>query len=257
MSEEKQPLNYQEINRQTVNQWVADGWEWGQPIGHAEYQRVAQGGVPHLVLSPTKPVPAAWYPDLHGKKVLGLASGGGQQGPLLTALGADVTIIDYADTKIQAEQLVAQREGYDITAIQGDVTKRLPFADEAFDLIVHPVANVYFAQVQPVWQEAFRVLKHGGALWAGLDNSINFLVDGAEERIINALPFDPLKNPDQMAQLQADDSGVQFSHGIDEQIGGQLKAGFQLLDVYDDINSSGRLAKLNIPTFWVTRAVKP
>ena len=51
MSEEKQPLNYQEINRQTVNQWVADGWEWGQPISHAEYQRVAQGGVPHLVLS--------------------------------------------------------------------------------------------------------------------------------------------------------------------------------------------------------------
>ena len=31
-----------------------------------------------------------------------------------------------------------------------------------------------------------------------------------------------------MKQLEADDSGVQFSHTIEEQIGGQLKAGLML-----------------------------
>lgn len=250
-------MNYQDVNRETMNRWVADGWEWGQPVSHEEYERVRRGGAPKLMLSPTKPVPAAWYPDLHGKSVLGLASGGGQQGPILTALGAHVTIIDYSDAQIQAERLVAKREGYTITTIQADVTKPLPLVDQSFDLIVHPVANVYFEKVLSVWQEAFRVLKPGGEIWSGLDNGLNFAVDDAGEQIINSLPFNPLRDPAQMAQLQADDSGVQFSHTIEEQIGGQLQVGFRLLDIFGDTDNAGRLAQMNIPTYWVTRSLKP
>ena len=36
--------------------------------------------------------------------------------------------------------------------------------------------------------EAFRVLRPGGALLAGLDNGINYLFDEAEERIVRSLP---------------------------------------------------------------------
>ena len=60
-----------------------------------------------------------------------------------------------------------------------------------------------------------------------------------------------------MRQMEKDNSGVQFSHTMDEQIGGQLRAGFRLTDLYEDTNGSGRLHELNIPTFIVTRAVKP
>jgi hypothetical protein len=70
------------------------------------------------------------------------------------------------------------------------------------------------------------------------------------------LPFNPLKNPDQMQQLEKDDSGVQFSHTLDEQIGGQLEAGFTLTNLYEDTNGEGRLHELNIPTFIATRSVK-
>ena len=63
------------------------------------------------------------------------------------------------------------------------------------------------------------------------------------------MPFNPLRNPDQMQQLEGEDAGVQFSHSLGEQIGGQLEAGFILLSLYEDTNGEGRLHELNIPTF--------
>ena len=57
--------------------------------------------------------------------------------------------------------------------------------------------------------------------------------------------------------ITKDDAGVQFSHSIEEQIGGQLRAGFRLLDVYQDSNGSGFLHEHGVPTFWATLAQKP
>ena len=137
------------------------------------------------------------------------------------------------------------------------MTKRLPFADGEFDLIFHPVANCYAEEVRPIWRECFRVLKPGGRLLSGVDHYINYMVDEAEERIVNTLPFNPLNNPDQMRQLEEADVGVQFSHSLEEQIGGQLEAGFTLLALYEDTNGEGRLHEMNIPTFLAMLSEKP
>lgn len=51
-------------------------------------------------------------------------------------------------------------------------------------------------------------------------------------------------------------AGMQFSYNITEQIDGQLKAGFTLLDVYEDTNGAGRLYELNIKTYIATKSVK-
>ena len=58
-------------------------------------------------------------------------------------------------------------------------------------------------------------------------------------------------------KLQEQDAGVQFSHTAEEQLSGQLEAGFILTGLYEDTNGEGRLHELNIPTFYATRAVKP
>ena len=176
--------------------------------------------------------------------------------PVFAALGADCTVLDYSIRQIESELLVAKREGYQIRAIRGDMTKRLPFSDGEFDLIFHPVSNCYVEEVKPIWRECFRVLKPGGLLLSGTDHYVNYIVDAAEERIVHALPFNPLKNPDQLRELQEDDSGVQFSHTLEEQIGGQLEAGFTLLALYEDTNGEGRLNELHIPTFLAIRARK-
>ena len=249
-------MDYSEINAQTIDRWIQDGWEWGVPITHQAYLDALAGNW-DVVLTPTKPVPKAWFGDLKGKRVLGLASGGGQQMPIFAALGAVCTVLDYSPAQLESERMVSQREGYDNRIIRADMTKPLPFDDNAFDLIFHPVSNCYVREVRPIFRECFRVLKPGGALLGGYDMGINFLVDEKEERIVNSLPFDPITDPALMAQLQKNDDGVQFSHTLEDQVGGQLAAGFQITDLYEDTNGYGRLHDMGIPTFAAIRAVKP
>lgn len=249
-------MKYQDINAATIDRWIEEGWEWGIPISHETYV-IATEGKWDVVLTPTRPVPHEWFGSLAGKKVLGLASGGGQQIPVFAALGAECTVLDYSEKQLESERMVAERDGYPVNLVRADMTKPLPFADESFDLIFHPVSNCYVEEVRPIFRECFRVLKPGGVLLGGFDNGINYILDEKEEYLQNCLPFNPLKNPEQMRQLEAAGDGVQFSHTLEEQIGGQLEAGFLLTDVYEDTNGAGRLHEHGIPTFWATRAVKP
>ena len=248
-------MKYQDINAETIDRWIAEGWEWGRPISHEEYEAALEGKW-DVVLTPTRKVPHEWLGDLRGKKILGLASGGGQQMPIFAALGAECTVLDYSRSQLESERMVAEREGYSIRIIRGDMTRPLPFADGEFDLIFHPVSNCYIREVKPVWKECWRVLRPGGVLLSGVDHYINYIVDGEEKQIINELPFNPLRNPQQMKQLEEEDAGVQFSHSIEEQIGGQLEAGFRLLNLYEDTNSTGHLYELGIPSYIATRFVK-
>lgn len=250
-------MNYQDINAQTIDRWVEAGWEWGIPIDHETYARAAKGDW-RVHLSPTKAVPREWLGDVRGKRLLGLACGGGQQMPVFAAAGAVCTVLDYSERQLESERSVAAREGYAIEIVRADMSKPLPFENEAFDIVFHPVSNCYIERVEPVWRECFRVLRPGGRLLAGLDNGVNFLVDeGDESKIVNRLPFNPLKNEVQRRMLEATDGGMQFSHTLNEQIGGQLRAGFRLIDVYEDTNGAGFLHDMNVPTFWATWAEKP
>ena len=157
------PKNYTDINSAAIDQWVRDGWEWGQEISHETYLRAKQGDW-SVLLTPTKPVPKEWFCPMQGAKILGLASGGGQQIPIFTALGAQCTVLDYSQEQLRKEELVARREGYDVELVRADMSKPLPFADESFDLIFHPVSNCYVKELQPIWNECYRVLKKGGML---------------------------------------------------------------------------------------------
>ena len=250
-------MNYQEINSATIDRWVKEGWEWGVPVDHETFE-AARRGEWEVVLTPLKPVPHEWFGELKGKRVLGLASGGGQQMPIFAAAGAECAVLDYSDAQLSSERLVAEREGYFIRLVKADMTRPLPFEDASFDLIFHPVSNCYVEEVEPIWRECFRILRPGGVLLAGMDTGINYLfADEDETTVVNSLPFNPLKNPEQMEQLLADDCGVQFSHTLDEQLGGQLRAGFRLTDLYEDTNGAGRLHEMNVPSFVATRAVRP
>ena len=249
-------MNYTDINSKTIDQWIEDGWEWGRPIDHETFERAKQGDW-QIILTPTRAVPKEWYPNLKGCKVLGLASGGGQQMPILTAAGADCTVLDYSEKQLQSEKLVAEREGYEIKTIRADMTKPLPFADETFDMIVHPVSNCYVEEVLPIWRECYRILKKGGRLLAGLDNGINYLFNEEEEgRIVYSLPSNPLKDPKLYEESVKNGWGIQFSHTLDEQIRGQIQAGFTLKDLYEDTDGSGFLHEHGVPTFWATLAIK-
>ncbi|MBO5396675.1 MAG: class I SAM-dependent methyltransferase [Clostridia bacterium] len=251
-------FDYTKINSETWDLWAKDGCEWTLPITHEEYKKTnAENFI--VYLTPCIPVPREWFGDLKGKKVLGLASGGGQQMPVLSKLGAECTVFDYSDRQLDAEKMIAEREGYGINIVKGDMSKLLPFEDESFDLIFHPVSNVYVENVYHIWNECYRILKKGGRLLSGLDNGISFLFDENDPlKVVNPLPFNPLKMPkERLDAMIANGDGVQFSHTLDEQIGGQLKAGFILKDLYEDRDREGgsEIGKY-YPQYIATLAVK-
>ena len=199
----------------------------------------AKNGNWDMLLTPTKNVPKEWFGNLENKNVLGLASGGGQQMPIFAALGAKCTLIDYSQKQIDNDVFVANREGYSINAIKYDMTKKF-----------------YVENVSHIWSECYRVLKKDGRLMSGLDNGINFLFDEDSKEIKYKLPFNPLKDKKLLDELLSKNDGIQFSHTIEEQIRGQLKCGFKLIDIYEDTNGEGVLHQYNVPTFWATLCFK-
>ncbi len=257
--------NYTDINSKAIDKWVENGWIWGVPITHETFED-AKRGKWEVVLTPIKPVPHEWFAPflkdgrLFGARLLGLASGGGQQMPIFAALGADCTVLDYSELQLENERTVAKRENYKINIVRADMTKRLPFDDNSFDIIFHPVSNCYVEDVYHVWRECYRVLRSGGILIAGMDNGFNYIVDDFTVRplvITNKLPYNPLKNPELLKRCLAENESIQFSHTFDEQIGGQLKAGFVITGAYEDFNDDPDAVADGIPAFWATKAVKP
>ena len=36
-------MKYTDINAETIDRWIEEGWEWGKPISHAEYVKACEG----------------------------------------------------------------------------------------------------------------------------------------------------------------------------------------------------------------------
>lgn len=248
--------DYTELNAAEWDRRAREGNIWTLPIGHEEYLR-ARDGECRVLLTPTKPVPREWLPPLPGAKVLGLASGGGQQCPIFVANGARVTVFDISAKQLETELIMSQREGYNIDIVKGDMTDAFPFPDAAFDLVFHPVSNCYVRDVLHVWREAYRVLKPGGSLLSGFTNPCVYLFGDEDPlRIVNKLPYDPLaRDAADRPVSRIDDGAVEFSHSLTAQIAGQIQAGFTLLDMYEDTDREAEIAAY-FPCYIATRAVK-
>ena len=183
-------------------------------------------------MTPNIPVPRSWFPPIAGCRTLCLASGGGQQGPILAAAGASVTVFDNSPAQLERDRRLSDEHNLGIRTVMGDMADLSIFAASAFDLIVHPVSNVFAPAVRPVWREAARVLAQGGVLIAGFNNPVLYLFDTqAAERgeliVRYRLPYSdlhdlPSENLDDLIRRRIP---LEFSHTLEDQIGGQCDAG--------------------------------
>ena len=122
-------------NRLAWDREVEEGNEWSRPVG-PEVIAKARAGQWSIVLIGYEPVDPTWFPpDIAGRDVLCLASGGGQQGPVLAAAGARVTVFDNSPRQLAQDEMVAAREGLDLRTVLGDARDLSAFPDASFDLI--------------------------------------------------------------------------------------------------------------------------
>jgi len=259
------PIDVLERSRADWNAAHRDQCRWSIPVDPGTIAR-ARTGDWQVILTLNLSVPGEWLGDIRGRDVLCLASGGGQQAPVLAAAGARVTSYDLSDAQLAKDQLVAKREGLPLTCIRGDMARLDALRDASFDLIFHPVSNVFVEDVRPVWAECFRVLRPGGALLAGFMNPLFYLFDhddilkGGPLTVKYPLPYSDLTNPDPASRQRWVKSGhaTEFSHSLNAQLGGQLAAGFLLAGLYED-GWSEEATPLHryTPLYIATRAVKP
>ena len=87
--------------------------DYTEPLTHEEVEEVRKNPI-SVALTVGKKVPIEWFEKTNGKKILGLACGGGQQGPVFAIKGYDVTIMDFSASQLQRDDMVAEREGYNI-----------------------------------------------------------------------------------------------------------------------------------------------
>ena len=262
------PLNF------NMNIWKhnSDAWddlaerniEWSVPVG-SEIIEKARNGDWEIILTPNKPVPREWFGDVSGKDVLCLASGGGQQAPILAAAGANVTSFDASAGQLEKDRFVAERDDLKIRIEQGDAADLSRFADAGYDLIFHPCSNCFMAELQPIWNECFRVLRSGGVLLSGFNQPFIYMFDfEAEENegvleLKNKLPYSDVESlsEEKMREMTEKKEPFEFSHTLDEQIGGQIEAGFLIGGFYEDWwNDESRLLNKYAPTFISTKALK-
>jgi len=253
-------------NRKSWNEQSRRGESrWCQPVQKDEIAK-AREGIWEVILTPNISVPRSWFGDMQDKRVLCLASGGGQQAPILAAAGALVTSFDNSEEQLAKDELVAAREELDIALVQGDMADLSCFETEVFDLVFHPVSNVFAEDVWSVWKECFRVLKSPGRLLAGFMNPDFYLFDhdaieaGGEIVVTNRLPYSDTRDLEhsRLEQRRARLEAFEFSHSLDDQIGGQIAAGFMISGFYED-RWSDEASPLNsfMPTSMATLAIKP
>lgn len=223
--------------------WDRDALTGNRPATPVTSEQIAAArhGAWSLQLTPHKHVPRAWLPDLSGLDVLGLGAAGGRHGPILAALGANVTVLDFSRSMLEHDRMVIQRDQLAMTAVEGNIDDLSRFEPGSFDLIVNPCSSCFVLDVRRMWREAHRVLRRGGALLAGFCDPVLFAVDAGSTQIKHMIP--------------AAGTCV-HGHTLEDLIGGQTDAGLMIKGFYGDRGLESDLVSRCMPCFGATRAVK-
>lgn len=254
-------MDIRDYNRKAWDAQVESNNIWTQPVSSEEVNRARKGDW-SIVLTPTIPVPKEWFPPLQDCDVLCMASGGGQQGPILAAAGANVTVLDNSPKQLSQDLRVAERDQLSIQLIEGDMADMKELSDASFDLIINPVSNCFVPSVPPIWKEAFRVLRKGGSLLAGFGNPVLFSLDRDLEevgvlQIKHSIPYSDLNSltEEERKRILRPNDPIEFGHSLQDQIGGQIEAGFAITGFFEDAGGEYLLNR-KMPCFLATRATK-
>ncbi|SEM62606.1 Methyltransferase domain-containing protein [Paenibacillus sp. cl141a] len=169
-------------------------------------------------------------------------------------------MLDFSESQLDQDRFVAERDGLSIRTVLGSMTDLSKFESESFDLLVHPVSNLYVPDIQPVWQEAYRVLKPGGMLISGFMNPVFYLFDWELEeqgtlRVKHTLPYSELDYATE-EEIVRSGGALEFGHTLEQQLGGQIQSGFMIAGLYEDSFGGEKLLDRYANSFIATRAIK-
>lgn len=168
-----------------------------------------------------------------GKDVLCLASGGGQQSAFFGILGANVTVLDIADSQLKMDRKAAAHYGYPVTVVRGDMRDLSCFGDRSFDHVDMGIAIYAVPDVRPVYREVARVLRPGGTYRVEHMNPATMPIepdswDGTGYRI--SIPYGNGRYPPADG---SEDQGFGFRHLFTDIFNGLVEVGLIVQGVWE------------------------
>ena len=230
-------MGYLDQNRQYYDRLARMESQFGKPADRDELRRPLEtlGGL-------------AWLGgSVQGQRVLCLAAGGGRQGPLYAAAGAEVTVVDVSREMLALDRQVAAENKLNLSTVETSMEDLSMFAPDHFDVVIQPVSTCYVPDVVPVFREVARVVRSSGGLYisqhkqpCSLQASLEPSVHGYEVTLPyyqeGSLPVST--EPGRIREAGA----VEYLHRWEQLIGGICRSGFVIEDLIEPMHAQGDAA---------------
>ena len=179
--------------------------------------------------------------DISNKKVLCLAAGGGRQGPIYAAAGAEVTVVDISPVMLELDRVVAQQRNLTLRTVEASMDNLSALSTASFDIVIHPVSTCYVPSVVPVFSEVARVLVSDGIYISqhkqptSLQSSLESTA-GAYQLKHSYYSKDPLP-PESKPNLIREEGTIEYVHRWEEILGTMCRSGFAIEDVTEPLHA--------------------
>ncbi len=230
-----------------INQLNAIAWDeevrknnyWTRIVGKKEIERARKGDV-RIRITPTRYVPLSWLDGMKGKKVLLLASAGGQQTAILAAYGCTVTSIDISALQIEQDRKALKMYGLEAETVVSDMRDLSSYSDSSFSAVIIPHSLNFIEETESLYSQVSRVLEKGGAFLFGVANPVLYLFDEKKEekgklKVKYTIPFSDEKSKsekEKMRMIRKKDT-FEYSHTLSSLLS-PLFRNFILKDFYSD-----------------------
>lgn len=184
--------------------------------------------------------PCGWLGEVNGKKILCLAAGGGRQGPIYAAAGADVTVVDISSAQLELDREVAAERKLDLQTIHTSMDDLSMFAHAEFDMVVQPVSTCYVPDIRRTYLEVARVTKPSG-LYVSQHKQPVSMQSGTEASSTGYSIMEPYyrEGPLQpvVGSLHREEGTLEYLHRWDQLIGCMCRAGFVIEDLTEPVHA--------------------
>jgi SAM-dependent methyltransferase len=185
--------------------------------------------------------------EVAGKRVLCLASGGGQQSAAFAVLGADVTVLDLSETQLERDRVALTHYGREGRLVQGDMRDLSAFESASFDIVWHSYSINFVPDVAPVFDGVRRVIRPGGLYrlrWQnpfvmGMDettwNGEGYLMKRryADGEVRFDTDFWDVEDVD--GTVRKVEGPREFNHTLSTVMNGLIRRGFNILGLWEDL----------------------
>jgi len=234
------------MNAEHWDREVADGVDYTRPwveLERGRLEKYANGsndcpGSPYSCVYPSDVLK-----DVAGKKVLCLASGGGQQSAVFGLLGADATVLELCEGQLKGDRIAAEAHGYDVECVLGDMRDLSMFADGQFDIVYQAISIVFVPDVREVYREVFRVLRPNGLYRVAHVNPATVPVcfdgpdngwDGTGYRICEPYCGGPIRmKKDGSESMSEGEPTGEYRHLLSDVFNGLVECGFEFRGLWE------------------------